>query len=85
MKGMTDVQIEEKWGETGTGGDAVGIPLKSLPETGEQRAFLELVVGPATQYIFVKKWQSAKRARWLEQARDEAVELLKHLGSIQAE
>jgi hypothetical protein len=85
MKGMTDVQIEEKWGETGTGGDAVGIPLKSLPETGEQRVFLELVVGPSTQYILIKKWQSAKRARWLEQARDEAVELLKHLESIQAE
>jgi hypothetical protein len=44
-----------------------------------------LVVGPATQYIFVKKWQSAKRAKWLEQARDEAVELLKHLETIQHE
>jgi hypothetical protein len=42
-------------------------------------------VGPSTQYILIKKWQSAKRARWLEQARDEAVELLKHLESIQAE
>jgi hypothetical protein len=85
MKGMTDVQIEEKWGETGTGGDAVGVPLKSLGENSEQRAYLELVVGPATQYIFVKKWQSAKRAKWLEQARDEAVELLKHLETIQHE
>jgi len=85
MKGMTDVQIEEKWGETGTAGDAVGIPLKSLAETGEQRAFLELVVAPATQYIFVKKWQSAKKAHWLEEARDEGVELLKHLEVIHAQ
>ena len=40
------------------------------------------VVGPAHQYIFVKKWESAKKARWLEQARDEAVELLKHLEAV---
>jgi hypothetical protein len=85
MKGMTDVQIEEKWGESGTGGDAVGVPLKSLGENSEPRAYLELVVGPATQYIFVKKWQSTKRAKWLEQARDETVELLKHLETIQTE
>jgi hypothetical protein len=82
MKGMTDVELEEKWGEKGTGGDAVGIPLKSLEDFGVERAYLELVVGPAHQYIFVKKWESAKKARWLEQARDEAVELLKHLESI---
>lgn len=85
MKAMTDVQLEEKWGETGTAGDAAGVPLKSLGEESEQRAYLELVVGPATQYIFVKKWQSAKRSKWLEQARDEAVELLKHLETIQTE
>jgi hypothetical protein len=82
MKGMTDVQIEEKWGEKGTAGDAFGIPLKALPDFGEERAYLELVVGPAHQYIFVKKWESARKARWLEQARDEAVELLKHLQDV---
>jgi hypothetical protein len=82
MKGMTDVQIEEKWGEKGTAGDALGSPLKSLSDFGEERAYLELVIGPAHQYIFVKKWESAKKARWLEQARDEAVELLKHLEAV---
>jgi len=82
MKGMTDAELEEKWGEQGYGGDAVGIPLKSLPDLGEERAYLELVVGPAQQYIFVKKWESTKKARWLEPARDEAVELLRHLESI---
>ena len=60
MKQMTDVQIEEKWGETGTGGDDAGVPLKSLGENSEQRAYLELVVGPATQYIFIKKARKAK-------------------------
>jgi len=85
MKAMTDVQIEEKWGETGTGGDPAGVPLKSLGENSKRRAYLELVVGPATQYIFVKKWQSTKRAKWLEEARDEAVELIKHLEIIQGE
>src|SRR3989475_11721698 len=32
MKRMTDVEIEEKWGENGTAGDALGIPLKSLAD-----------------------------------------------------
>ena len=85
MKQMTDVEIEEKWGEKGTGGDSVGIPLKSLADFGEQRAHLELAVGPAHQYIFVKRWEATKKTRWLEQARDEAVELLKHLQSIHDE
>jgi hypothetical protein len=47
-----------------------------------ERAYLELGVGPAHQYIFVKKWETAQKARWLESARDEAVELLKHLNDI---
>jgi hypothetical protein len=85
MKEMTDVQLEKKWGENGTAGDAVGVPLKSLADFGEERAYLELAVGPAHQYIFIKKWESAKKARWLEQARDEAVELLKHLESLNGE
>lgn len=82
IKDMTDVQMEEKWGETGWGGDAVGVPLKGLAEFGVQRAYLELGLSPAHQYIFVKKWETARKARWLEQARDEAVELLKHLNDI---
>jgi hypothetical protein len=82
IKDMTDVQMEEKWGETGWGGDAVGVPLKTLANFGIERAYLELGVGPAHQYIFVKKWETARKARWLEQARDEAVELLKHLNDI---
>ena len=82
MKEMTDVQLEDKWGETGTGGDAAGVPLKSLADFGVERAYLELAVGPAHQYIFIKKWQTAKKTHWLEEARDEAVELLKHLEYI---
>ena len=85
MKAFTDVQMEEKWGEKGTGGDAVGIPLKSLADFGPERAYMELVIGPSHQYIFIKKWETAKKARWLEQARDEAVELLKHLEDVRAE
>ena len=85
MKAFTDVQMEEKWGEKGTGGDAVGIPLKSLADFGPERAYMELVIGPSHQYIFIKKWETAKKARWLEQARDEAVELLRHLEDVRAE
>jgi hypothetical protein len=82
IKDMTDVQMEEKWGESGWGGDAVGVPLKTLADFGVERAYLELGVGPAHQYIFVKKWETSKKTRWLEQARDEAVELLRHLNDV---
>jgi len=34
---MTDVEIEEKWGETHAG-DALGYSLKSLADFGEERA-----------------------------------------------
>jgi hypothetical protein len=78
MKTMTDAEIEDKWGEKGIAGDSLGIPLKSLSQFGEERAYLELIVGPAHTYIFVKKWESTKKTRWLEQAKDELNELLEH-------
>jgi hypothetical protein len=79
MKNMTDAQLEEKWGEKGYGGDAVGIPLKSLDEASVARTYLELIIAPAEQYIYINRWQSVKKPRLLEQARDEAVELNKRL------
>jgi hypothetical protein len=85
MKGMTDAQLEEKWGEKGYGGDAVGTPLKSLGESSAPRNYLELIVAPAEQYIYIKRWQSVKKARLLEQARDEAVELNKRLETFHME
>jgi hypothetical protein len=85
MKIMTDAELEEKWGEKGYGGNAVGVPLKSLEEFGAPRAYLELIIAPAEQYIYIRKWQSAKKSRWLEQARNEAVELSKRLASFPGE
>lgn len=85
MKGMTDAQLEEKWGENGTGGDAIGVPLHTLGESSTPRTYLELIVAPAEQYIYINRWQSVKKARLLEQARDEAVELNKRLESLQTE
>jgi hypothetical protein len=82
MKGFTDAEIEGKWGEQGSGGDAVGVPLKSLGQFDETRAAMELIVGPAHAYIFVKKWQTAQKARWLDQANDELSELSKHLEHV---
>ncbi|MEA2741896.1 MAG: hypothetical protein QOG25_267 [Acetobacteraceae bacterium] len=79
MKGFTDSEIEAKWGEQGSGGDALGIPLKSLGQFDETRAAMELIVSPAHAYIFVKKWETAQKARWLDQARDELNELGEHL------
>ena len=83
MKGYTDAEIESKWGEQGTAGDAVGIPLKSLGQFDETRAAIELIVSPAHTYIFVKKWETAQKPRWLDQARDELTELSEHLKKTQ--
>jgi hypothetical protein len=82
MKNYTDAQIEDKWGENGSGGDALGVPLKSLGQFDATRAAMELIIGPSHAYIFVKKWESAQRARWLEQARDELSELREHLKEV---
>jgi hypothetical protein len=82
MKNYTDAEIEDKWGEKGTGGDAAGVPLKSLGQFDATRAAIELIVGPSHAYIFIKKWESAQRARWLEQARDELTELKEHLKEV---
>jgi len=79
MKGYTDAEIEDKWGEKGTAGDAVGVPLKSLAQFGPERAYLELIVGPAHAYILNKKWETAQKARWLDQAKDEVTEYKEHL------
>jgi hypothetical protein len=82
MKLYTDAEIEAKWGEQGTGGDASGIPLKSLGQFDETRAAMELIVSPAHAYIFVKKWETAQKARWLDQTRDEMSELDEHLKQV---
>jgi hypothetical protein len=82
MKGLSDAEIEAKWGEQGTGGDALGIPLKSLGQFDDTRTAVELIVSPAHAYIYVKKWESAQKARWLDQARDELNELSEHLKQV---
>lgn len=82
MKGFTDPEIEAKWGEQGSGGDAAGVPLKSLGQHDETRAAMELVVGPAHVYILVKKWETAQKARWLDQAKDELNELSDHVTRV---
>jgi hypothetical protein len=82
MKGFTDPEIEAKWGEQGVGGDAAGVPLKSLGQYDETRAALELVVGPAHAYILIKKWETARKVRWLDQAKDELTELSEHLKHV---
>ena len=43
----------------------------------------ELIIAPAHAYLFVKKWETAQKARWLEQARDELTELTEHLKQVQ--
>jgi hypothetical protein len=40
---------------------------------------MELIVGPSHAYIFIAKWQTAQKARWLEQAKDELTELKERL------
>src|SRR5262249_895893 len=82
MKGMTDEEIEETGGETGSAGDATGVALKDLDQFGPERAYLELAVGPAHCYLLIKKWQSTQKARWLDQAKDQMTELQEHLQKV---
>jgi predicted outer membrane lipoprotein len=83
MRALTDTQIEDKWGENGSAGDAVGVPLKSLGQFDETRAYLELMVSPAHTYIFLKKWQSGHKSQMLDKASDELAELAEHLKQVQ--
>jgi hypothetical protein len=82
MRGYSDAELEGKWGEQGNGGDTLGVPLKSLGQFDETRAAMELIIGPSHAYIFVNKWITAQKARWLEQARDELAELTEHLKQV---
>jgi hypothetical protein len=82
MKTYSDAQIEEKWGEKGTGGDAAGVPLKSLGDFDPPRNVMELIIGPSTAYVLIKKWETAQRAKWLDQASDELHETAEHLNRM---
>jgi hypothetical protein len=82
MKTYSDSQIEDKWGEKGTGGDAAGVPLKSLGDFDPPRNVMELIIGPSTAYVLIKKWETAQRAKWLDQASDELHETAEHLNHI---
>jgi hypothetical protein len=82
MKTYSDSQLEDLWGEKGNGGDAVGVPLKSLGDFDPTRNVMELIIGPSAAYIHIKKWQTAQRAKWLDQASDELHETAEHLNRI---
>jgi hypothetical protein len=82
MRGLTDGEIEDQWGENGNSGDAVGVPLKALGQFDETRNYLELMVGPAHAYIFIKKWQTTHKPQLLAKAADELNELAEHAKPI---
>jgi hypothetical protein len=82
MKTYSDSQLEDMWGEKGTAGDAVGVPLSSLGDDAPPRNVMELIIGPSTVAIFVQKWQAGQRAKWLNQAADELKELSEHLEAV---
>lgn len=82
MRTLTDGEIEDKWGESGSAGDAVGIPLKTLGQFDETRAHLELIVGPSHTYIYLKKWQATHKRAQLDKAADELGELSEHLNQV---
>lgn len=79
MASLTDAEIEDKWGEQGTAGNAAGIPLKTLGQFDETRAYLELMVSPAHAVIFVKKYAATHKPALVEKTRDELAELSEHL------
>jgi hypothetical protein len=82
MRKLTDPEIEDLWGESGSGGDAAGVSLKSLGQFDRTRANIELVVGPSHAYIFLKKWQTTHKAQLLDKTADELAELSVHLKAV---
>ena len=82
MKTYSETQLEALWGEEGTGGDAIGMPLSSIGAEAPPRNVMELIVAPSMAAILVKKWQATQRAKWLNQAGDELKELGEHLEQV---
>ncbi|MFO1060570.1 MAG: hypothetical protein U1E53_26810 [Dongiaceae bacterium] len=79
MKTYSETQLEEIWGEEGSGGDAVGFKLSSIGAEDPPRNVMELIVAPSMAAILVRKWETTQRAKWLAQAGDELKELSEHL------
>jgi hypothetical protein len=79
MKTYSETQLEDLWGEEGSGGDAVGIKLSSIGAEDPPRNVMELIIAPSMAAILVKKWETTQRAKWLTQAGDELKEVSEHL------
>jgi hypothetical protein len=84
MKSMSPDDLEAAWGDEGSRGDAVGIPLKSLDQFSKARSYLDTVVHPATAYIWLKQYKTKKDKQALERAKGELKEVLEHLKKITA-
>lgn len=47
MKAMKAEALEESWGDEGTAGDAISVPLKSIDQFSATRNYVDVVVHPA--------------------------------------
>lgn len=78
LKTLTAEEIEEKWGDEGTAGDAAGVPLKSLQQFSVARSTLDLVIHPARVHAFLRDYAKTKNKLELQDAKGELVEVLHH-------
>jgi hypothetical protein len=84
MKAMLPDDLEAAWGDEGSGGDTLGVPLKSLDQFSKTRSYIDTVVHPATAFLWLQQYKTKKDKQALERAKGELKEVLEHLKKITA-
>jgi hypothetical protein len=79
MTAMKPEKLEDQWGDEGTAGEAVGVPLSSLDQFSEVRNHLDLVVHPARAHDFIESYVQAKDRQALVQSKGELIEVIEHV------
>lgn len=79
MVTMKPEALEDAWGDEGTAGEAVGVPLSSLDQFSEVRNFLDIVVHPARAHDFIESYVQTKDRQALVQAKGELIEVIEHV------
>jgi hypothetical protein len=85
MKTMSAEKLEDVWGDEGTGGDEIGMPLSKIGQFGEVRNFLDLIVHPARARAYLTEFQASKSKSAIDEAKAELVEVLEHVKKIEAQ
>ena len=84
MLGMKADDLEAKWGDEGTAGDAIGVDFKKIGQFDPVRNQLDVVVHPARARAYLTDYSKSKKPQDLEDAKGELIEVLEHLQKLRA-